>query len=195
MHALLGMKKEDKIGGIGFSEISPASRRRAVAVGPVDAVQSEYTLWPRLPELGMLQTCRELGAAFVAYSPLGRGIFSDHIPDPNAFADSDFRKNSPRFQQPNRGFNLARIAPFLAFAADHGVSTAAMAIAWCLAQAENIILIPGTRSAKHLEDCVEGARITRTEDIKAEIDRRLPVGWAHGDRYSKVLWSGPEGYC
>ena len=195
MLALLEIKKEGKIGGIGFSEISPASLRRAVAVGHVDAVQSEYSLWSRLPELGMLQTCLELGVAFVAYSPLGRGIFSDHIPDPNAFADSDFRKNSPRFQQPNLDFNLARIAPFRAFAADHRVSTAAMAIAWCLAQAENIIPIPGTRSAKHLEECVEGARITLTEDMKKEIDRLLPVGWAHGDRYSKVQWNGPEGYC
>lgn len=195
MQTLLEMKKEGKIGGIGFSEISPASLRRAVAVGPVDAVQSEYSLWSRLPELGLLQTCRELGVAFVAYCPLGRGIFSDHIPDPNSFAENDFRKNSPRFQEPNLSFNLARVAPFRAFAADHGVSTAAMAIAWCLAQDESIIPIPGTRSAKHLEECVEGARITLTKEMKAEIERLLPVGWAHGDRYSKSQWNGPEGYC
>ncbi len=81
MHTLLDLKQEGKIGGIGFSEISPASLRRAAAVGPVDAVQSEYSLWSRLPELGLLQTCRELGVAFVAYCPLGRGVFSDHTPD------------------------------------------------------------------------------------------------------------------
>jgi len=195
MHTLLELKKDGKIGGIGFSEISPASLRRAAAVGPVDAVQSEYSLWSRLPELGLLQTCRELGVAFVAYCPLGRGILTDNIPDPKAFAENDFRRNSPRFQEPNLAFNLARVAPFRDYAADHGAPAAAMAIAWCLAQDDNIIAIPGTRSARHLEECVSGARIPLTHEMKAEIERLLPVGWAHGDRYSKGQWNGPEGYC
>ncbi|MFC3615783.1 aldo/keto reductase [Lutimaribacter marinistellae] len=195
MQTLLELKKEGKIGGIGFSEISPSSLRRAATVGTVDAVQSEYSLWSRLPELGLLQTCRELGVGFVAYCPLGRGMLTDYIPDPTAFAEKDFRKNNPRFQEPNLSFNLARVTQFRAYAADHGASTAAMAIAWCLAQNDNIIAIPGTRSARHLEECMEGARIALTEEMKVEIEHILPVGWAHGDRYSKSQWNGPEGYC
>ena len=97
MGTLLDLKAEGKIGGIGFSEIAPASLRRAVAVGPVDAVQSEYSLWTRQPDLGMVKTCRDLGVALVAYSPLGRGMLVDRAPDPATFAETDFRKNNPRF--------------------------------------------------------------------------------------------------
>jgi aryl-alcohol dehydrogenase-like predicted oxidoreductase len=143
----------------------------------------------------MLQTCKELGVSFVAYCPVGRGILTDTVPTRDTFGDTDFRKNNPRFLEPNLSFNLKQVAPFRAFAADHGVSTAAMAIAWCLAQDDTIIPIPGTRAASHLEECVAGASITLTDEMRAEIGRLLPVGWAHGDRYSKSQWNGPEGYC
>lgn len=195
METLLAFKVEGKIGGIGFSEIAPASLRRAARVGQVDAVQSEYSLWSRLPDLGLRQTCEELGVALVAYSPLGRGLFTDKDLDPKHFAEGDFRRNSPRFLEPNLSFNLARVAPFRALASDIGVPSAALAIAWCLAQSDQIIPIPGTRSATHLEDCVAGIHVDMTSDLLAEIERLLPVGWAHGDRYSKAQWNGPENYC
>lgn len=195
MGTLLDLKAEGKIGGIGFSEIAPASLRRAVAVGPVDAVQSEYSLWTRQPDLGLLQACRELGVALVAYSPLGRGMFADRTPNPAAFTDQDFRKHNPRFEQPNFDHNVSRLAQFKAYAADHGVSTSAMALAWCLARGEHVIPIPGTRTAGHLAECAVGASIDLNADMMAEIERILPVGWAHGDRYSAAQWNGPEGYC
>lgn len=195
METLLAFKREGKIGGIGFSEIAPASLRRAVAVGPVDAVQSEYSLWSRQPDLGMLQTCKELGVAFVAYSPLARGMVSSVIPDPSQFLDKDIRKTNPRFVEPNFGFNLHYARAFQAYASDQGTTATALAIAWCLARAEHIIPIPGTRSAAHLAECVAGAELTLTDAMMAEIEAILPSGWAHGDRYTREQWAGPEGYC
>ena len=195
MGTLLELKADGKIGGIGFSEIAPASLRRAATVGPVDAVQSEYSLWTRQPDLGLVQTCRELGVTLVAYSPLGRGMLVDQTPDPSIFADTDFRKINPRFLPPNFELNVARLASFKAYAADHGVSTAALALAWCLARGEHVIPIPGTRRADHLADCAAGASIDLSDAMMAEIERILPVGWAHGDRYAAAQWNGPEGYC
>lgn len=195
MGTLLDLKAEGKIAGIGFSEIAPASLRRAAAVGPVDAVQSEYSLWSRLPDLGMIQTCKELGVALVSYSPLGRGMFADAAPDPARFSDTDFRKNNPRFQPPNFEFNLRALDGFKAYAADHGTSTTTLAMAWCLARAEHLIPIPGTRSPTHLAECAAGSALEITPGMMAEIEHILPVGWAHGDRYSKAQWNGPEGYC
>ncbi len=195
METMLAMKAEGKIGGIGFSEIAPATLRRAAAVGPVDAVQSEYSLWSRLPDLGMVQACAELDVAFVAFSPLGRGMLSDSPPVPANFTDGDLRKTNPRFKEPNFGFNIAQIAGFRDYARDHGVPTSALALAWCLARGPHIIPIPGTRNAEHLAEFAQGAQIEMTAQMMAEIEALLPVGWAHGDRYSKAQWTTPEGYA
>lgn len=195
MQTLLALKAEGKIGGIGFSEISPASLRRAAAVGPVDVVQSEYSLWSRQPDLGMLQTCKELDVALVAYSPLARGMVSSVTPDPMTFLDKDFRKNNPRFLEPNFGFNLPFAHAFKAYAEDNGTTATALALAWCLARADHIIPIPGTRSPDHLAECASATSLILTPHMMAEIDSILPVGWAHGDRYSQAQWNGPEGYC
>jgi len=195
MQTLLAFKAEGKIGGIGFSEISPASLRRAAAIGPVDAVQSEYSLWTRQPEMGMIQTCAELGVAFVPFSPVGRGIFTDTTPDPALFSKGDFRIPNPRFQEPNLGLNLDRIKDYRALARDLGCTPAALAIAWCLAKGPHLVPIPGTRSAAHLADCVNGSAFAMTGDIMAAIERVLPIGWAHGDRYSTDQRIGVEGYC
>lgn len=194
METLVALKQAGKIGGIGFSEISPASLRRAHAVHPVMAVQSEYSLWTRLPELGMIQTCRELGVAFVPFSPLARGMLSDNPPDPPSLADEDFRKSNPRFIEPNFGYNNALIEGFRQHARERGVSTAALAMAWVLHQGEHLIPIPGTRSVAHLEELLTGAEITLDTAELAAIEALLPVGFAHGDRYSEAQRIGVEGY-
>jgi len=195
METLLAFKAEGKIGGIGFSEIAPSSLRRACAVGPVDAVQSEYSLWTRFPDLGLIQTCKELGVAFVPFSPVARGMFGMVTPDPANFGDGDFRRSNPRFMEPHYSFNLKTIDRFKAFARDHDTSTITLAIAWCLDQGDHLIPIPGTRTAEHLAECAAGSDFVMTDEIRQGLDRIMPVGWAHGDRYNDAQWIGPERYC
>lgn len=195
MDTLLALKAEGKIGGIGFSEISPATLRRACEVGIVDAVQSEYSLWSRYPDLGMIQTCAELGVAFVPFSPLGRGMFAPTSPVPAEFSDGDIRKGQPRFVEPNFGFNVKKVSKFKSLARDLSISPVALAIAWCLEQGSHLIPIPGTRTAGHLSDCAAGSSFPMTDEIMTRIDQILPTGWAHGDRYTHTQWVGVEGYC
>lgn len=187
--------REGKIGGIGFSEISPSSLERAAKVHPIAAVQSEYSLWSRQPELGMLQACKRMGTAFVAFSPVARGILTDIDLHPPGFADTDFRKANPRFQEPNFSRNMERIAAFKAFARSRGWTTAALALAWVLRQGEHIIPIPGTRTAEHLTENAGSSAITLGDDDLREIDRLLPPGFAHGHRYSDQQLNGIEQYC
>jgi aryl-alcohol dehydrogenase-like predicted oxidoreductase len=195
METMLRFKEQGKIGGIGFSEISTGSLRRACDVGPVMAVQNEYSLWSRYPDLGMVQTCKELGVAFVPFSPLGRGIFGTEVPDPTTFSEGDFRYNTPRFTEPNFSRNVAKVAEFKALAADLGTTSITLAMAWCLARGEHLLPIPGTRSSEHLRECAASSEFPMTDDIMAKIDEVLPVGWAFGDRYTRLQWLGAEGYC
>lgn len=194
METMLGFMEEGLIGGIGFSEIAPFTLRRAAAVGPVAAVQSEYSLWVRQPELGMIQACADLGTAFVAFSPLARGMLSDRFQGREAFRDGDFRKGSPRFSDPNYQMNMDAIAGFKAFCAAKGWATSATALAWVLAQGDHIVPIPGTRSAGHLAELVGAAEIVLGAEDLAEIERLLPVGFAHGARYGGTTWPGIEIY-
>jgi aryl-alcohol dehydrogenase-like predicted oxidoreductase len=192
---LVRFKDEGKIGGIGFSEISPASLERASKVHKVMAVQSEYSLWTRLPELGLVQACERHGTALVAFSPVARGMFADPMPVAGQFGDNDFRKRNPRFAEPNFTFNRERIARFNTHARDKGHSPSALALAWLLSRGEHIIPIPGTRSPEHLEQDAAGADIVLTPKDIEEIEAILPVGFAHGARYSDQQNIGPEGYC
>lgn len=192
---LAGFVREGKIGGYGLSEVAPATLRRAHAVHPVSAVQSEYSLWTRLPELGVIQTCRDLGVTFVPFSPLGRGMFGDGFPDLSGHGPESFMRNNPRFQSPNFEANCALIAPFKNWARDRGWTVPAAALAWLLDRGEHIVPIPGTRTADHLADWAGACEISLTEADRAEIARLLPVGFAHGDRYSEAANIGPERYC
>ena len=192
---LAGFIREGKIGAFGYSEIAPSSLERASAVHHVGAVQSEYSLWTRSPELGVIQACERLGTAFVPFSPLGRGVFGARPLDLAALAENDFRRAGPRFMEPNFSANEAKIAAFRAYAADNGWTPAALAIAWTLAQGEHVIPIPGTRTAEHLQDFAAGASIELTQAKLDEIETVLPAGFAHGDRYNDQQWVGPERYC
>lgn len=187
--------KAGKIKAFGFSEIAPSSLRRACAVHPVAAVQSEYSLSTRLPELGLVQTCKELGVALVAFSPVGRSLLTDSPLSYEAARDLPFLVNNPRFMQPNYDANIKAVKPFRQLARELGMSSAGLAIAWLLAQGEHIIPIPGTRSVSHFKELLEGASRALTSDELAAISKILPVGWAHGDRYSREQWAGPEMYC
>lgn len=195
METMMGFVKAGKIGGIGFSEIAPFSLRRAAAIGPVQAVQSEYSLWTRGPELGMIQACRDVGAAFVPFSPLARGMFSYETPDPSRFGDVDIRKTGPRFQPENFPANVAFFDRFRALSADLDISPAGLSIAWVLDQGEHLIPIPGTRTKAHLEEFVQGSTFEMTDEIRQAIDEIMPVAFAHGDRYSDAQTVGIERYC
>ena len=182
-----------KTRAVGFSEIAPSTLRRAFTECPIAAVQSEYSLSTRAPELGMLQTCAELGTVLVAFSPVGRSLLTDA---PFSFARAQshaFLANNPRFMQPNYAANIAATDRFRALAAEMGEPAAALAVAWCIARGS--LPIPGTKDTAHLAELLRGTEITLgPEDIQL-IKAALPVGWAHGDRYNATQWEGPERYC
>ncbi|WP_193368381.1 aldo/keto reductase [Pelagibius marinus] len=191
---LAGLVKAGKTRGIGFSEIAPSSLRRAAMVHPVTAVQSEYSLSTRSPELGLVQTCEALGTSLVAFSPVGRGLLTDTPPTAESVAGSGFLKANPRFQEPNFSVNLKITDAFRALAAELGTSAAALSIAWLLHVSPAVIAIPGTRSVGHLEELAAGGSLELSDADVARIEATLPVGWAHGDRYNEAQWVGPERY-
>ena len=195
VRTLKAMIDEGLIGGYGLSEIAPGTLRRAHAVHPCSAVQNEYSLWSRQPELGLIQTCAELGVAFVPFSPLARGAFGRTPIDPATLPASDFRLLIPRFHQPDWGLNLTKLTAFRALAADFGHSAPALAMAWVLDQGPHLIPIPGTRSADHLTDWAKADSLTLTTELRAAIAQLLPVGWAYGDRYGPDQASTVERYC
>lgn len=187
--------QEGKIGGYGLSEVAPYTVRRAHEIHPCWAVQNEYSLWTRLPELGLIQTCRELGISFVPFSPLARGVFGETYPDAAAMEAGDFRLMIPRFEGDNYIRNQAMIDPFKDYARARGLSVASLALAWVLHQGEHLLPIPGTRTAEHLREWVHADDIVLSAQDLAEIEAILPVGFAYGDRYNDVLTRAPERYC
>ena len=192
---LAELVKSGKIKQFGFSEIAPTSLQLAADIHPVGAVQSEYSLSTRYPELGLVQKTRELGASLVAFSPVGRSLLTDN---PHSFEKSQsiaFLKSNPRFLEPNYSRNIAATDRFRLLAKEMGYKTASLAIAWLLHQGEHILPIPGTRSISHLEELAAGADLSLSESDLHAIENCLPIGWAHGDRYSPAQWNGPEKYC
>jgi aryl-alcohol dehydrogenase-like predicted oxidoreductase len=182
------------IGAIGLSEVSPDTLRRANDVHPIAAVQSEYSLWTRNPELGLIQACAEIGGLMVAFSPLARGYLSGLLQDVETFGDADFRRTNPRFQAPNWRRNRDRLLAFLALAESWGVTPATLAIAWTLAKAPHVVPIPGTRTAAHLKECADAEQLDLNNAQLAEIERALPLGYAAGERYSDQQWVGIQKY-
>jgi len=192
---MAALMREGKIGGWGLSEVAPHTLRRAHAVTPVSAVQNEYSLWSRQPELGMTQTCAALGVAFIPFSPLARGVFGEPMLDPQTHELGPFRSQIPRFWPENWPANRARILAFRALAAEMGHSAPALALAWCLHQGDHLIPIPGTRSAAHLRDWLMAPEITLSPADLAAIEAVLPIGWAWGDRYNDTMAASVERYC
>jgi aryl-alcohol dehydrogenase-like predicted oxidoreductase len=186
--------KEGKILGYGLSEVAPHTVERAHAVHPVMAVQNEYSLWTRQPELGLIQLCARLGVAFVPFSPLARGVFGTPMADPATFANGEFRTRIPRFQPENWPHNRQKLQAFHDFATAKGVTPAALALAWVLDRGPHLIPIPGTRTADHLRAWADAPTIDLDDDDRAEIDRLLPVGWAWGDRYDDAQAATVERY-
>jgi len=192
---LAGFVRSGKIGQFGFSEIAPTSLARATAVHPVGAVQSEYSLSTRYPELGLLQKTLELGTTLVAFSPLGRSLLTDTPHSEENVQTFPFLKSNPRFMEPNLSLNIEASAGFRALAMDMGVKASTLAIAWVLHQGTHILPIPGTRSTGHLKELAKGAELKLSASDLQAINHHLPVGWAYGDRYSADQWAGPEKYC
>jgi aryl-alcohol dehydrogenase-like predicted oxidoreductase len=172
-----------KVRHLGISEAAPATIRRAHAVHPVTALQSEYSLFTREPEDEILATVRELGIGFVPYSPLGRGFLSGTITSPDQFATADFRRFSPRFQGENFGRNLAVVDKVAELAGALGVTSSQLALAWVLAQGDDIVPIPGTKRRAYLEENIAAADIKLSADDLAAIDEVAPKGVATGNRY------------
>ena len=192
---LKDMIKAGKIKSFGFSEIAPTTIRAIAEMHPVAAVQSEYSLSNRGPELGVVRATKDVGAAMVAFSPVGRGLLTDKPPTPEKAASLDFMKVNPRFMEPNLSANIKAVAPFQALAKEMGVATSTLAIAWLMHQDEHILPIPGTRSVDHMKELISGAELSLSDSDLAAIDAILPEGWAHGDRYSVAQWVGVERYC
>jgi len=173
-----------KVRHLGLSEASPANIRKAAATASIAALQTEYSLFTREPETnGVFDTVRELGIAFVAYSPFGRGMLTGAITDVNALAPDDFRRNNPRYQGENFTRNRAIVERLETIAHDAGVTPAQLALAWVLAQGEDIIPIPGTKRVKYLEENVKAAEIRLTPEQLTQLELIAPRGAAAGTRY------------
>jgi len=181
--AMAELVKKGKVKTLGLSEVSPSTLRRAHKIHPITALQTEYSLWSREPEDELLKTCRELGIAFVAYSPLGRGFLTGQIKTFEDFDTNDFRRMSPRFQGENFQKNLELVNKLDVLALKKGCTPAQLALAWVMAQGEYIFPIPGTKKIKYLEENVGSVHVKFSEEELTEIDAIAPKGVASGLRY------------
>ncbi len=178
------MVKEGKVRHIGLSEAAPETLRRAHAVHPITALQTEYSLWTRDVEAEILPTCRELGIGFVPYSPLGRGFLSGRFKSPDELDENDFRRHGPRFQGEALEQNLQLAAKVEELAGKKGCTPGQFALAWVLAQGDDVVPIPGTKRRTYLEENLAAADVELTAEDLARIDAEIPA--AAGDRYDQV---------
>ncbi len=181
--AMADLVRAGKVRYLGMSEAAPDTLRRACKVHPITALQSEYSLWTRDPEDGVLATCRELGIGFVAYSPLGRGFLTGRFKSPADFAPDDFRKFNPRFQGDNFTKNLQLVEHVTALAKQKGCTPGQLALAWVLARGNDIVPIPGTKRRAYLEENVASLKLSLSAAELARIDEIAPKGVAAGERY------------
>jgi len=181
--AMADLVREGKIRALGLSEVSVATLRRAHAVHPIAAVQSEYSLWARDPEAEVLPACRELGVGFVPYSPLGRGMLTGDL-SPDQLAADDFRRHVPRFQGEAYATNRALVDQLRELARSKGATPAQVALAWLLHQGEDIVPIPGTRRVERLEENAGATRLSLSAEELARLDRLFAPGAVAGERYS-----------
>jgi aryl-alcohol dehydrogenase-like predicted oxidoreductase len=174
-----------KVRAIGLSEVSAASLRKAHAVHPIAAVQSEYSLFTRNPELGVLDACKELGAAFVAFSPLSRGLLAGAVD--GVYEAGDIRRTMPRFNAPHLDANLALVSAFKSLAQDAASTPSQLALAWLLDKHAHIIPIPGTTSLDHLEENVSASSVRLTADLRRRLEGLINAETVHGARYAEVV--------
>jgi aryl-alcohol dehydrogenase-like predicted oxidoreductase len=184
--AMAELVRAGKVRHLGLSEAAPATIRRAAAVHPIAALQTEYSLWSRDGEDDVLPTVRELGIGFVAYSPIGRGFLSGRFQTPEDIPEGDYRRHSPRFQGDNFAKNLQVLERVRAIARDKGVTPSQLALAWVLARGADIVPIPGTTTRHHLEENVAAAAVTLSPAELARIDEVAPRGVAAGARYHEA---------
>jgi hypothetical protein len=183
--ALADLVEQGKIRMIGLSEVSADTIRRAHSVHPISAVQSEYSLMTRNPEIAVLDVCRELGVTFVPFSPVGRGFFADEPLDPNGYKEGDLRRTFPRFTDPHFSANLGLLEKARQHASDLGCTIAQLALAWTLARNEGVVPIPGTTNLKHLEDNFNAASIVLPAEVQASLDDEFTPEAISGPRYSE----------
>jgi aryl-alcohol dehydrogenase-like predicted oxidoreductase len=187
MEALAALVQQGKIRYVGLSEASAQTLERACRVHPVTALQSEYSLWTRDPERGTLAACRRLGVGFVAYSPLGRGFLTGTITAVDALGAGDYRRQTPRFQEQNLQNNLGLLRELEALAGQIGCTPAQVALAWVLAQGDDIVPIPGTKRASYVEQNAAAVEIRLNAEQLARLDMAFPPGAASGQRYPEAM--------
>jgi aryl-alcohol dehydrogenase-like predicted oxidoreductase len=190
MGAMADLVKAGKIGGIGLSEMSADTLRKAAAVHPVAAMQTEYSLWTRNCEIAVLDACRELGTSFVAFSPVGRGALANAVGDADLLVEKDLRRTMPRFNSDNWPHNRALINQFTAIAAELGVTPAQLSLAWVLSRGEHIVTIPGTAVISHLEENIARFAWTIPADIAAKLDALINQNTVSGPRYGPGIQKG-----
>jgi aryl-alcohol dehydrogenase-like predicted oxidoreductase len=181
--AMARLVEQGKVRYLGLSEAGPETLQRAVSVHPIAALQSEYSLWTRDPEVELLEKCRAHGVSFVAYSPLGRGFLTGQIKSFDDLPEDDYRRSTPRFQGENFQKNLDLVKHIQALAEQKGCTAAQLALAWVLAQGEDIVPIPGTKHRRYLEDNVGALRVSLTSEEFKRIEAIMPIGAAAGLRY------------
>jgi aryl-alcohol dehydrogenase-like predicted oxidoreductase len=185
--AMAQLVQAGKVRHLGLSEVSPQTLERAHRVHRITALQSEYSLWTRDPEEGVLETCQRLGIGLVPYSPLGRGFLTGALKSPDDFAPDDYRRENPRFQGENFTRNLALVDKVKALARTKGCTPAQLALAWVLAQGEHIVPIPGTRRVRNLEENLGALNVHLEEDELAAIDAVFPTAAIAGARYAEGM--------
>ncbi|NRD90202.1 aldo/keto reductase [Sphingopyxis sp. BSNA05] len=185
--AMAELIEEGKIGSIGLSEMSAKTLRKAAVEHPIAAVQTEYSLWTRNPEIAVLGACRDLGTTLVAFSPVARGVLANGVRDVNTLAEKDLRRNMPRFNEDNWPNNLELVNAFNAIAEEEGVTPAQLSLSWVLSQGEHVVAIPGTASIAHLEENLARWDWELSADTQARLDALINQQSVAGPRYGEMI--------